>query len=211
MAKPPSIEPLAHVPAWLSGAAGGATASLGQFIGTTLLDTMDNLFAGEIYAAMIKTVSFLIGSGLMALAGAVVAYFLQAKTKNRWALFLAGAAATSIATTALPGFAKLVRRVDIAPISVAFAQAADGGCSETSSPSIRDGVRQFFGLDSSNYRVVVGSFKNFKDAQILADKINNATNHSLNAFVDKRASCNSFYPVIVGPPSTTLDNAKQVQ
>jgi hypothetical protein len=65
-------------------------------------------------------------------------------------------------------------------------------------------------LDFSNYRVVVGSFKNPTDAQALANKINDR-DRSLGAIVGEKAPCNDFYPVIVGPQSTTLDMAKKVQ
>jgi hypothetical protein len=91
---------------------------------------------------MTKLCSFFIGALIMAACGAVVAFFLQSRTQSRWALFLAGAAATSIGTTALPGFAKLVNMVDIAPISIAYA-ADQSNCSEPSI-SIWGGLRQFF-------------------------------------------------------------------
>jgi hypothetical protein len=208
MAKAP-VDPLAHIPAPISGGAGGAVAGLGQFVGTTLPDTLSNLFAGEFSLAMIPLVSFLIGTAMMALAGAVVAFFLQSRTQSRWALFLAGAAAISIGTTALPGFARLVKRVDLAPITVAYAEE-QSICDWQTNISLGRGLKQFFGLDFANYRVVVGSFKNRSDAIALANKINDK-DRSFGAFVDEKAPCNEFYPVIVGPRSTTLEQAKKVQ
>jgi hypothetical protein len=208
MAKAP-VDPLAHIPATASGAAGGAVAGLGQFIGTTLPDTLSSLFAGELALSMIQFASFLIGTTMMAIAGAVVAFFLQSKTQSRWALFLAGAAATSIGTTALPGLAKLVKRVDLAPITVAHAEEQPT-CDWQTKISLGRGLKEFFGLDFANYRVVVGSFKNHSDAVALAKKINDK-DRSFGAFVDEKAPCNEFYPVIVGPRSTTLEDAKRIQ
>ena len=195
--EPISNDPLAHVPAWISGAAGGAVASLGQFVGSTLSSTLDFFYIGESQAAMNKLYSFGIGAIIMAACGAVVAFFLQSRTQNRWALFLAGAAATSIGTTALPGFAKLVNMVDIAPISIAH--AADQTSCNDSSNSIISGVKQFFGLDTFDYRVVVGSFKSRVDAEALANKIN-ATDSSLRAFVGDKAPCNDFSQLLLDRP-----------
>jgi SPOR domain len=210
-------DPLEHISAKVSGAAGGATAGLGQFIGTTFNDTIDHVFAGEVYAAMNQACAFLIGTTLMAVAGAVVAFFLQSKTQSRWALFLAGAAATSIGTTALPGLAKLVKRVDLDPISISYAQIptpymqpSEPGLCPSTSVTISTSLRQFFGFDDGAYRVVVGSFKNSADAQTLANKINAADN-SFHAFVGPKAPGNDFFPVIVGPVFTTLDDAKRIQ
>jgi hypothetical protein len=101
-------DPLAHIPAWISGAAGGATAGLGQFVGTTMPDTLSHCFAQEFRAALIQLVS-VIGTAMMAVVGAIVAFFLQSKTQNRWALFWVGMAATSLGTTALPGVVRLIR------------------------------------------------------------------------------------------------------
>jgi MFS family permease len=205
-----ATDPLAHIPAWRCGAAGGAIAALGQFIGTTLLETWDHFIAGETRAGLAQVGAFVIGAILMAVAGSVVAFFLQAKTQNRWALFLAGAAATSIATTALPGLAKLAKRVEISPISTAYAQAADGGCKVDFGYSVGDGLKQFFGLDDSGYHVVVGSFKRYSDAQALVSKIN-SEDSSLKAAVGDKAPCNDYYAVIVGPTASTLDEAKKIQ
>jgi len=199
---------LKHVPAWRAGAGGGAVASIGQFIGTTFNDCITHFFAADYHLAMIQVGTFLIGGSIMALAGAVIAYFMQAKTQNRWALFLAGAAFTSMGTTALPGINKLIKRVEIAPISVAYA-AEQNQCDDIPS-SLVISLKQFFGLDENGYRVVVGSFKNSKDAQNFADKLN-TEDSSLKAFVGDRAPCNEFYPVIVGPSATTLDQARNIQ
>jgi hypothetical protein len=200
---------LDHVPAWRAGAGGGAIASLGQFIGGTFNDAISHIFSGEYRIAMTQFGSFLIGATIMALAGAVIAYFLQAKTKNRWTLFLAGAAFTSIGTTALPGINKLMKRVDIAPISVAYGATDTTTCNEPNF-SILTGVKQFFGLDETAYRVIAGSFKSRYEAEALANKINKE-DPSLAAFVGERAPCNEFYPVIVGPPASTLEEAKKTE
>lgn len=199
---------LKHVPAWRAGAGGGAVASIGQFIGTTFNDCITHLFAAEYHIAMIQVGTFLIGGSIMALAGALISYFMQARTQNRWALFLAGAAFTSMGTTALPGINKLIKRVDIAPISVAYA-AEQNQCDDITN-SLVISLKQFFGLDENGYRVVVGSFNNLRDAQNFADKLN-TEDSSLKAFVGDRAPCNEFYPVIVGPSATTLDQAKNIQ
>ncbi len=215
MPKPPKRKPhhrtntpLDHIPAWVCGAAGGMIAALGQFIGQTFNEVIQHIADGETNVAMTQIGAFLIGTGLMAITGAVVAHFLQARTENRWALFLAGAAATSIGTTALPGFAKLVKRVDIAPITMAY--ASDGSKCDEAQFSLGTGVLQFFGLTKSGYRVVVGSFKDTNEAQALAEKINKQDS-TLHAFVGERAPCNEFYPVIVGPATSTLAEAQKTE
>jgi hypothetical protein len=211
MAKAPAktTDPLAHIPAWQCGAAGGAAASLGQFIGTTLLDTLGRFTNGDYRGVIIQMISFVIATGLIAFAGAVVAYFFQSKTQNRWALFLAGAAATSIGTTALPVFQKLMLRADIAPISVAYAQTSPTACNEPSI-SVWGGLKQFFRLDDAGWRVVVNSYPTFGEAEDEAHKLN-LVDPSLHAVPGERAPCNKNYPVIVGPASSTLAEAKELQ
>lgn len=199
---------LDHVPAWVAGAGGGAIASVGQFVGGTFNDCVTHLFAGEYRASMSLFGIFLVGALIMAGAGAVVGFFLEAKTKNRWTLFLAGAAFTSIGTTALPGINKFIKMVDIAPISEAY--AADKTTCFNPNLSLVAGLKQFFGLDENSYRVVVGSFKDRNTAQALADKLNKE-DYSLRAFVGERAACNDFYPVIVGAAATTLEQAQKTQ
>jgi len=208
---PPAIDPLAHVPAWVCGAAGGFISALGQYIGNTLNETLDHCVRGEWTAAVINLIYFVTAAALTAFAGGMIAYFLQSWTRNRWMLFVSGIAATSIGTQALPGLQRLLLRADIAPISTAFAQSqSQAGCNDWSSFSLTRGLSQFFRLDNANYRVVVGSFKTLNDAQAQANKIN-AAEPSLRAFVGEKAPCNDFYPVIVGPPSTTLEEAKKIQ
>lgn len=58
--------------------------------------------------------------------------------------------------------------------------------------------------------MVAGSFKNHSDALALANKIN-AANSTLHAFVADKYPGNNFYAVVVGPSSTTLDEAKKIQ
>jgi hypothetical protein len=79
------VDPLAHVPAWLCGAAGGAVSAFAQFIGNTLHETV-----GFFWSGMTNIFDFLIATVFTAVCGVPVAYFLQSKTQNRWMLFLAG-------------------------------------------------------------------------------------------------------------------------
>jgi hypothetical protein len=205
--KPKQPGPLDHLPAWVCGGGGGAIASFAQFLGTTFNECIDHLLAGD-PIGMVQLKAFLIATAALSFCGGVIAYFMQAKTQNRWAWFLAGAAATSIGTTALPGLNKLIKRVDIAPISVAY--AADNAACINANFSIGKGLKQFFGLEETSYRVVVGSFKRISDAQALADKLNKE-DPSLKAFVGERAPCNDFYPVIVGPSVSTIEQAQKTQ
>jgi SPOR domain len=199
---------LDHVPAWLAGAGGGAVASVGQFVGGTFNECITHLFAGEFRIGMSQFGIFLVGALIMAGVAAVVGFFLEAKTKNRWTLFLAGAAFTSIGTTALPGISKFIKMADMAPISIAY--AAEKPICDDVNFSFATGLKKFFGLEETSYRVVVGSFKRTNDAQALADKLNKE-DPSLKAFVGERAPCNEFYPVIVGPASGTLEQAQKTQ
>jgi hypothetical protein len=203
-----AITPLDHIPAWRAGANGGAIASIGQFVGTTLNDTLTHLFEGEMFQVMTGFGAFIIGGVIMTAAGAVIGHFMQAKTSNRWTLFLAGAAFTSIGTTALPGINKFLKRADIAPISVAYA-AEKAECRDVGA-SLYGGVKQFFGLDEAGYRVVVGSFKNKSDAIAFANKIN-AQDSSLRAVAGDYAPCNEFFPVYVGSSTNSLSEAKKTQ
>ena len=84
-----------------------------------------NFFAGEAMLGMKVLGISLIGTFLMALCGATIGFFLQAKTQNRWTIFLACAAFTSIGATGLPGIKNLLKQVDIAPISTAYAAGDD--------------------------------------------------------------------------------------
>jgi hypothetical protein len=204
---------LAHVPAWRCGAAGGAISALAQFIGNGvggLGETLSFAFRMELTAAMYNATYFLVAMALTAICGAAVAFFLESKTQNRWTLFLAGIAATSIGTMALPGIGKvLIKYVDLAPISSAYAQTQP--TCPTPSFSISIGLKQFFRIeDPKNYRVVVGSFKNLSDAQALVNRIN-ASDTSLHPFVADKYPGNDFYAVIAGPSSTTLDEAQKIQ
>jgi hypothetical protein len=87
------VDPLAHVPAWLCGAAGGAVSAFAQFIGNTLHETVGFFFAGQSWSGMTNIFDFLIATVFTAVCGVPVAYFLQSKTQNRWMLFLAGVTA----------------------------------------------------------------------------------------------------------------------
>lgn len=200
--------PLAHIPAWLCGAAGGAVSAFAQFIGNTLNETLGFCFDGQTAAAMINIADFLIAALFTAACGVPIAFFLQAKTENRWTLFLAGITATSIGTMAVPGFAKFIKRADLAPISIAYAQTSGNPCAPLF--SVSDGLKQFFRIENPTYRVIVGSFKSNDDAKSFAAKVNTADS-SLNAIVGDRALCNDYYPVFVGSSTTSLDTAKQVQ
>lgn len=197
-------------PAWRAGAGGGAIASAGQFAGSTTFDEcLGNLFSGEIILAMKLVGIFLIATALMSACGACVAYFLQVKTQSRWTLFLAGAAATSIGTTALPGIKNLLKRVDLAPISTAYA-ANEKECNDNSDITIFGGLKDFFGLTDAGYRVVIGSVKKPTDADAIINKVK-SQDPSLKVSVGERAPCNDFYPVIVGPATNSLTEAKKLQ
>jgi hypothetical protein len=204
----PLVDPLEHIPAWLCGAAGGAMASLGQFVGATLPDLVDRTLHGDFYSVMNQCISFLICTAGFVFVGGVAAYFLQSKTQNRWNLFLIGAVFTSVGVQALPGAKRLLKLADLSPISVAYAQtqAPASSCPIT----IVGGIKQFLRLDDNGYRVVVGSFKNHNDAVVLANKIN-AADSMLHAFVADKYPGNDFYAVVAGPPSTTLDEAEKIQ
>ncbi len=202
-------DPLLHVHPFWCGAAGGSMASLGPFFGTTVPDLTERMITGDSQGAIIQLLSFLICTIGFAFVGGVVAYFFQSKTKNRWSLFLIGAVFTSIGVQALPGAKRLLKLADLSPISVAYAQTQE---SVSSCPAITivGGIKQFLRLDDNGYRVVAGSFKNHSDALALANKIN-AANSTLHAFVADKYPGNNFYAVVVGPSSTTLDEAKKIQ
>lgn len=197
---------LDHISAKAAGAWGGIFASGVQFWSSTLDDFVTAAFSLDFLAVKLF-VAFLIGLGGYAFFGGLFAYFLQALTQSRLSWFLAGALATSTPVNTLPVAIKFLKRVDLSPISSAYAQESKP-CDDITRFTILDGLKQFFGLDEPGYRVVVGSFKRTSDAQAFANKIN-SEDSSLNAFVGNRAPCNDFYPVIVGPYSSSLYDAKK--
>jgi hypothetical protein len=192
-------------------------ASIGQFVGATLPDLVNRVLVGDIRSAVNQGISFLICTAGFVLVGGVVAYFFQSRTQNRWALFLIGAVFTSVGVQALPGAKKLLKMADI-PIGSAYAQTQSLPYSCKLPPvTIVGGIKQFLRLDDNNtasdaggYRVVVGSFKDLSAAQALATKIN-SNDPSLHPSVSDRYQGNDYYAVVVGPPSTTLDEAKKIQ
>jgi len=210
--KPAAVtpDPLAHWHPFWCGAAGGSMGSLGQFFGTTAPDFVERMLTFDSRGAMIQFSSFIICTIGFAFVGGVAAYFLQSKTQNRGSLFLIAAVFTSVGVQALPTVKKVLKLVDVSPISVAYAQApltASGSCPPI---SIEGGIKQFLRLDRNRYRVVVGSFQSHGDALALANKIN-AADATLHAFIADKYPGNDFYAVVVGPPSTTLEDANKIQ
>jgi hypothetical protein len=66
-------------------------------------------------------------------------------------------------------------------------------------------------LDDQQYRVVVGSFKNDADANVLAKKINDGV-PSLKTSVVGKAPCKDYYAVAVGGGAYfSLEKAKNLQ
>jgi SPOR domain len=207
---------LDHVSPWRAGGLGGILSSCLQFFGSTLDDFLTAAFSWDVLALKLLA-GFLIGLAGFALCGGLTAYFLQAKTQSRWVWFLTAALITSGGGNALPGAGKLFKRfAEITPISTAYAadrltMAEDAkSCDDIRNITVFDGLKKFLGLDESGYRVVVGSFKRPDDARGLVNKINSES-PTLSVFVGDRAPCNDFYPVIVGPYTTTLYEAKKIQ
>jgi hypothetical protein len=198
-------DPLARVQPWAAGAAGGFIAGLGQFCATNLADFLGHLISKDWLFAMSLFGIFLFGTGILMGAGAIVAYFLQSRTQNRWAMFAVGIIATSIGTTALPGIKYVLKKLTLAPISVSYA-ASQPNC-EQANFTFLSGLRDFFGL-ADGYHVVAGSFRRYQDALALANRIN-AEDPSLSAFVGERMPCNDYYPVIVGSSYAALFEAKK--
>lgn len=201
-----AVRDLEHVPAWAAGAGGGAVASIGQFVGNSLNDCVEAFFAGDTLNGVRLLGVFFVATAILMFAGAVVGFFMEAKTPNRWSLFLAGAAATAIGTMALPAVKPLLKRVDLSPISISY--AANEDC-RAKPISFGAGLRAFFNLDEPRYRVIVGSFKRPEEAAQFAAKLN-AENKGLRAFVGERAPCNEYYPVVVGDDLNQRD-AKRLQ
>jgi hypothetical protein len=201
-----SNDPLAHVRPSVAGSLGGAAASLAQFIGGSSVEFAEHLLKGELVDAMNVLGIFLFATFLLMCLGGLVGYFLQSKTQSRWMLFLSGATATAIGTMALPVLKPLLRKVDIAPISVAYA-AEDSSCERDK--TFVTGLKDFFGLNDPRFHVVVGSFKRREDAAALVAKIN-AEDPSFGAFVGIPAPCNPHSAVVVSQP-LTLSEAKKVQ
>lgn len=186
---------LQHIPAAVAGGLGGATSSSAQFIGNKLETFSAFLLAGSYNEAGTVFSSFLIAAVALSVIGGVVGHFYQAKSKNRWTIFLAGAAATAIGTMALPGLKPLFRISDLSPISIALA-ADEYDCKPK--PTLSSEVRSFFNLDDKRFRVVVGSFKRPEDANELAGRVN-AEASDLKAFVGAPQPCNPYYAVVVSP------------
>jgi hypothetical protein len=206
-------DPLAHVPAWLAGALGGAVASLAQFIGGPANDCLAHFFWGDWRDAMRLFAVFLFATSLLMLAGALVGFFVQSRTRSRWTIFLSGATATAIVTMALPGIKPLINKIAEVTVSSAYASDDLTVCSDTSarasSVSFGQGLKAFFGLDEPRYRVVVGSFKNQGEGTSLANRIKSA-DPTLKAYVGERAPCNEYYPVIVSD-YVSAPEAKRIQ
>lgn len=204
---------LDHVPAWVAGGVGGAIASVGQFVGSNSFDeALGNFLSGEPGLGLKAMIPFLVALVLMAACGAGIAFFLQAKTQNRWALFLAGAAATSIGTTALPGIKNLVKRVDLMPISVAYGatdNVSENAYCGTLDINLLKGLKDFFGLNETGYRIVIASFKKADEAEEFVKKVK-SENPKADVYVGERTPCNDFYPVVVGPTTNSLSEAKQL-
>ena len=71
------------------------------------------------------------------------------------------------------------------------------------------GLKDFFGLTDAGYRVVIGSVKKRMDAAAIINKVM-SQDPSLKVSVGERAPCNDFYPVIVGPATNSLNEAKKI-
>jgi SPOR domain len=166
----------------------------------------------ETWAGMYNLTYFIVALAITAFCGGVIAHFLQSWTRNRWILFLAGVSATSILSSAAPGVLKILHLADLSPVSVAYAQqqSVDQVCTSPSF-SLGEGLKQFFRIsEPTGYRVVVGSFKNRNDALALANKIN-LNDASLHPSIADKYPGNDFYAVVVGPSSTTFDEAQKIQ
>lgn len=208
---PMSGNSLDHVPTWWAGAGGGAVASLGPFVGSASFDEgIGNFFAGE-PALGLKVFSVsLIGTVLMALCGAVIGFFLQAKTQNRWTIFIMCAAFTSIGASGLPGVKSILKRVAESQISVAYAADGQACASVGEDVTVFGGLKKFFGLEDTGYYVIVASVKKPPDAEPIISKIK-SEDPSLRVFVGERIPCNEWYPVVIGPSTNSFEEAKQIQ
>src|ERR1700733_13373116 len=210
MANPPlPAHSLDHIGPWSAGGCGGALTALLNFFGTTAGDFVSAVFDGDILAMKLFT-AFLFGLFGFGFCGGLIGYFLQAWTRNRWAWFAVSLAITSTGSTAIPTIGNFLKRADISPISIAYAQEQNPSCDNIKNFTIWDGLSQYLGLREPHYRVVVGSFKKWDDAAAFANKIN-AQDSTLHASVGEKAPCNDFYAVIVGPLSSSLADAKQLQ
>ncbi|MDO8879039.1 MAG: SPOR domain-containing protein [Pseudolabrys sp.] len=206
-----TVNVLDHITAKRAGALGGFFASGVQFLSSTLDDFITAAFSLDPIALKLFG-SFAIGSLGYAFFGGLFAYFLQVRTQSRFALFLAGAMATTTGVNGLAPIIKFVKRADVSFISTAYAQdiKSVSACDNILNFTVLDGLSKFLGLSASGYRVVVGSFKEQREALAFANKIN-AEKPTNGAFVGERAPCNEFYPVVIGDTTPTLSEAKELQ
>jgi len=123
--------------------------------------------------------------------------------KNRLKLLAIGVAAPALITTWAGGI-KTDSQIALNSIVIDSAYAAEVDSQTTSQErsfgsKIVDGVKIFFGVgkEIERYWVIVGSFKDRKEAQEYADLINQKRD-DLNAFVGIKVPPNQYYPVIVG-------------
>ncbi len=185
---------LADMPKWRAGAWGGFASSLAQFIGTSSVETVSALFDTDFVFVMKSISAFGIAAFGLGVLGAIVGRFCS--VTSRWTIFLAGASATAILTMAAPALKPLVKMGEVSFISTANAATSDN-CNDRAGFTVAKGLKNFFGLNDPQYRVIIGSFKRAEDANAFARKVNDGS-PELKAVVVGKAPCNDHYAVSAG-------------